>query len=801
MIRIRQNKRNDILAVALFVAGGWFEAFFPGAAEAVLAMGTDAMPAPASLIRNVEHSPKQDTVALLGWSNRHFLLQTGTIRLFYNKDSTGGFLWILFSDTASTGIATRIVHGKQFDLLDTAKVQTITPFSDGHRLGVEILGQTAGMEFRCRIAVFRGAPGLIRFWAAATPFQDLAITDNPKDFYFYDLQTAKNVSLALLVHAEQLPFAAGVTYFSEKSALASTIFYFQNYTSLTDYFEAIGAEPRQAVFARSRDFGYTRPFTRNGRLPAGRAVVLTDAFLRIMPGIPASEEEKALWFTESLAHILEQLIQNNELPDLPPIDWPGIAARTLQDLQDPACWVHVNGKEYLRSYVDLNRPGTAELITQLEVLVGLRRYIQGAIAPPAADTLYRKLAANLVNFYHSGYRTVVNDVPIQGVTRGDSWYAIQLHLGLSALASMGDSTARTLLFASVPALMELAHNVDYRFPVFFDYATNLPIEGTEPDAAGGYAYLMLDLYEMTRDTLYLREAERAVARIRGKGFHLAYEIHMTAAAAAACARLFRITGKEHFLRWSFMPVANILHLSWIWECDYGYANRYRTFFGLSPMPMTGYVASKELHETWFYLLEYLEIAADRLPPAVVAAVQVFLDYAPAVLYSALPPFMPPGALFAGRCVYDSYNRADLAIPVEDLRTGFEQSGRVGQQIYGTGAPFLFSSYGVGVRQTEQQSRMPEKLALQIYPNPLRWKRGTGAVKFRLEWGQMAFRKGELRVFNAMGQVVWQRKLILGREGRREVAWSLPDGPLPAGVYFVQFRVGPLVRVNKFILLK
>ena len=736
-------------------------------------------------------------VQLLFATDSSFALRTGSVRLFYAKDSTGGYLWLFPADTSSGGLGTKLLHGKNFDLLDSGRVRSITPFDRGGELGVTVVSQTSAGRFDSKITVYRNHPGLVHLQVWCRASQPFSVQDNPKDFFFIDFARKSLVSGSLRLYAEQLPYATGVAYFSETAVTGATIFYLQNFTALNEYFEAMHAEPKQAVFAWPSAFGYTRPFTATGQVPAGHPVALEDALLFLWPGVPENEEEKALQFLNALAASFDVL----GWPQPPEIDWPAIARRTLSDLQDPVCWVTVSGKDYLRAYVDINRPNTAEMIAQLDVLVSLRRFEQHTGQSFALDSL---LSANLINFYHFTYHTVVNNVPPQGVTKGDSWYAVQLHLGLSALAKLGDASARTLLLLSVPALMELAHNVNYRFPVFFDYASNQALEGKEPDVAGGYAYLMLDLYDLTGDARYLQEAEQSIARIRGQGFGLTYEVHMTAAAAAACARLYRLTGDAKYLRWSYMPVASVLHLSWLWECDYGFADQYRTFAGLSPMPGAGYSAAKELHETWFYLREYLSLVGGDVPGSVRELVQAFLEHAPAAVYSALPPFMNPEALFTGRTVFDAYNHADLAVPVEDLRTGFQRSGQIGQEIYGAGAAFTFAlaaeSTATAVR--DRPGETPGE-GLWVFPNPARVGGKGRGISFLVRWrGRGGVRRASLRVFNTLGQQVWRKRIRLGAGGTRLVRWMPAEGEhFPAGIYFARIRLGRKMLVQKFLLLQ
>ncbi len=98
----------------------------------------------------------------------------------------------------------------------------------------------------------------------------------------------------------------------------------------------------------------------------------------------------------------------------------------------------------------------------------------------------------------------MNGLPHDPSARGESWYFVNNLISLLQLAQTGDATAKTLLLQSADAVIKLAHVNGYAFPQNFAYSDfNGSGSQVEHDVAGGYAWLMLGLYELTGDARYL----------------------------------------------------------------------------------------------------------------------------------------------------------------------------------------------------------------------------------------------------------------------------------------------------------
>ena len=101
---------------------------------------------------------------------------------------------------------------------------------------------------------------------------------------------------------------------------------------------------------------------------------------------------------------------------------------------------------------------------------------------------------------------------------------------------------------------------------------------------------MLQAWELSHDSKYLREAECAAQYIKGEGFDLLYQTNNTIFSAIGLARLWRITHRSLYLELSRVCVANVVARFWMWNCAYGSAKKYDTFMGVGPLHEASYLA-------------------------------------------------------------------------------------------------------------------------------------------------------------------------------------------------------------------
>jgi hypothetical protein len=379
---------------------------------------------------------------------------------------------------------------------------------------------------------------------------------------------------------------------------------------------------------------------------------------------------------------------------LPAADWKSLAAKTATDLADPANLVTVNGLQYLRSYVSDSR-SAPELITQAGVLAGLRAYENRFHATVPLDAI---LERNLPSFYTPLFHSVTNGVRADKFSREESWYYVGNLISLVHAAQAGSPAAKKLLLDSADAAMQLAHTNGYEFPQNFGFADwNGKDTGLQPDVAGGYAWLMLGLYDLTKDARYLSEAETSIGHVAGKGFDLSYEIHMTAYTAAAAQRLYVMTGDQKYRDDALLALANFFHTTRLWDCTYDFCTKgsgYHTYMGVNILPWGDYIAMREQYESWLGLRDYEQYAKDD-PAYIHGLVDAFVAGTPSMLQYLLPPALPPGDVptAPGLYTFVKHNNLTWDIPVEDLREGESQSGSIGQEIYGAGGPFMLAAFG------------------------------------------------------------------------------------------------------------
>lgn len=457
------------------------------------------------------------------------------------------------------------------------------------------------------------------------------------------------------------------------------MFYFLDRTALNPFAQLARFAPGNTPQRSGRSLGHLFPAGLLSTLPANQGITLYDSYLALAPDEPSDENEQFTRFLQGLGATYDLIAKPVDEQQ----DWRDLAEKTIRDLDNPEASVTIDGKRYLRAYISDTRQ-SAELITQLDVLTGLRRYERAFnVVLPLAD----QLSSILPDFYAEDYGMMVNGGPIQlGLpTKFDSWYEMGHHLKLAELALLGDATAKELILKSAPTLIEWGQAVDYRFHQFVTPKT-WQGTGREPDVAGCYAYTMLLLHELTNEQQYLDEAKAALEQIAGNGFKLAYETHITAQSIAAGARMYTLTNDEQYLNVVNAALANVLRLTWLWESDYGAATAYRTFWGLGPTQASGVSTPKEQYEAWIYIREAHNLLRGKIDPDIEKLLAEFVRQVPQSSAYSLPPLLPPGAASANPGAYPTVKRNDLSlyIPLEDVREGFGLSGVIGQEVYGAG---------------------------------------------------------------------------------------------------------------------
>ena len=499
-----------------------------------------------------------------------------------------------------------------------------------------------------------------------------------------------------IIHTHQVGPRTGLLFFSLTRPRGGTALYFQNLTSLNDYAKQTENSLSDVVGGEWPELGLALPATTERPIAADRETVISDVYLAFSPWVPNDDFEMAQQFLDMLAQVFLALPRN----ETEYVHWPDIARKSLRDLENSEkCVSTVRGRRYLNAYVgDHDNP--PESMVQLTALLPMLEYEEwtGEQTP-----LSEELLGGLHNFYDEDAgvlgRWMVSEKnkldgsePQKNPEAMDSWYLYHSLLNISRLALHGDKIAQKLFLDSMDYAIKVAHHFDYHWPVFYNmYTLEVQVPetkegaGGETDVPGVYAHVMLQAYQLTKEERYLEEAKKAARTLKGLGFNLFYQANITLFGAGALLRLWKETGDEYFLQQSFVNLANAFNQMWLWECDYGYAEHYRTFSALFPLRDAPYTAVYEELEGFAAFHDYFIHYSGEMPEWMRVLIPEFLRN---MLYKAsfyYPPNLPKEVLTEEPKTGELDPK--LWIPVEDIYDGWELAGQVGQEVYGAGLPF------------------------------------------------------------------------------------------------------------------
>ena len=146
----------------------------------------------------------------------------------------------------------------------------------------------------------------------------------------------------------------------------------------------------------------------------------------------------------------------------------------------------------------------------------------------------------------------------------------------------------------------MAHHFKYCWPVQYHLGTLEVITGNRKpgergltDVPGIYANVMLEAWDITGDKKYLKEAEQAIRSLQPLAFAVGYQFNIVAIGVLACLRLWKITGDAYFRDESYVLLAGFFHNTNICECDFGTAEYFATFKGVTCLHDGPYMAAYE----------------------------------------------------------------------------------------------------------------------------------------------------------------------------------------------------------------
>jgi len=500
------------------------------------------------------------------------------------------------------------------------------------------------------------------------------------------------------IKVRQTGTRSGQLYFNFTRPKAGSVLYLQNLTALADYNQDTETSAGDTVGGEWPEIGFSLPPTlKNKPLLTGKTYVLSDAFIAFDEAVPEDEPAMVRQYLDLLAAVYLVLPK----PATSYKDWPGTLQKGLHDLtESPGCWSQVDGNHYLNAYVcDYATP--PEIMVQLAVLLPLLDYVEWN---DSQLEVMKKIKDGLPAFYEKKYGTIMRwhpkaadkmqaDEEQKKPLVMDSWYLHHPLLNLSRLALKGDKVAEKLFMDSLEFAIRVARHFDYSWPVFYKMDTlevvkaeTQPGKGGEHDVPGLYTHVMLQAWELTGKKRYLAEAEQAALKLQGLGFQLFYQANNTSFSAGALFRLFKITKKEVYKDLSYLCLANVFKNVRLWDCNYGYGKNFPSFFALFPLNDAPYTAVYEEQEVFCAFHDYLRHAEgeDILPSLRLLMAEYIRFLVERAIYY-YPPMLRKEML--SEEVKMGEVDGSLWIALEDLHDGWEQSGEVGQEVYGAGNAF------------------------------------------------------------------------------------------------------------------
>lgn len=556
------------------------------------------------------------------------------------------------------------------------------------------LSATVG-KFRVEVQFPQNGRPMLHYKTALIPAAPLLIPFWPRDVIPLGADEDLTGSEGI-IYTSQIGPRSGLVYFSLNKPKAGAVLYFQNLTSLNDYAKQTETSLAETVGGEWPELGLALPSTTEKALEAGKEITISDAYLIFSQQAPEDDLVMSRQFLDFLAQIYLALprIETGY------IHWPDIAKKSLKDLTETdECWSEEKGKYYLNAYVG-GADTPPESMVQLTVLLPLLEYSDwsGEEISFTRDILsalpgfYDNKAGVLGRWLVSLENTLDGSEPHKEPRVMDSWYLYHSLLNLSRLAVRGDEMARKLFFDSLDYAINIARRFEYHWPVFYNLDTLEVVEaetkegeGGETDVPGIYTHVMMQAWKLTEEKRYLEEAKKAAKSLKGLGFHMFYQANEVLFASGAMLRLWKETGDEEYLNLSYLCLANIFNNVWLWECNYGNAEYYKTFFALFPLKDAPYTAVYEELEGFAALHDYLEHFDGNTPESLNILISEFIRH---LIYKAsfyYPPNLPREVM----AEHQKSGKLDpkLWIPLEDMYDGWEKAGQVGQEVYGAGLPF------------------------------------------------------------------------------------------------------------------
>lgn len=547
-------------------------------------------------------------------------------------------------------------------------------------------------QFNVEINWPRQDQPIVRYTTSLKPATELFVPFWPRDIIVSGKGKPEGE-----IHITQTGTRSGHLYASFKKPAGGSFLYLQNLTALADYNIDTQTSAGGVVGGQWPEMGLSLPPALEKPLQKGKNYTICDAFVALSEQSPADQFDIAKGFLEALGNLYLLLPR----PGTVYHDYTEILPKALHDLQtNKGCWAHRSGHPYLNAYLcDYNTP--PEIMVQLSVLLPVQDYMRWS---GEMCVMEKEIIDGLSAFFDEQLGTVVRWLPAEEDMLDeseeqktpkvmDAWYLHHPLLNLARMASFGNELAKDLLLKSVDYAIKVAHHFNYCWPVFYKMDTLEVVKaetkegaGGEKDVAGLYAHVMLQVWELTKQKKYFAEAEKAAQSMPQHGFNVFYQANNTMFSAKAMIFLYKETKKELYRDLAYLFLANIFKNVSLWECHYGFGKNFPSFFQIFPLDDAPYTAVYEEQEVFAGVHEFLNYASGiELLPAVRLLLAEFVRHGIHRMTFYYPPKLPEDMLV--KEVKTGELDPKLWIALEDIHDGWEQSGSVGQEVYGAGLAF------------------------------------------------------------------------------------------------------------------
>lgn len=657
--------------------------------------------------------------------NSTLIFEMAILRYKLQIHDAGDSIWLTADWPERGSIAFRLAFGmnSDFEKISVNEIDDNILIKASTRLG----------NYSINLSFPDNQSGIFRYTTTFKAYFSFLIPFWPRDIVPLT-QDGKVENTSGIIHTHQVGTRSGQMFFSMTKPKNGSVFYFQNLTAMSPYCDATETSLAETVGGDWPEIGFEFPVNSEKPIPEGIEFTISDAFVILDENIVENDFEVTSQFLNNLATIYSFIPK----PEPTYQDWHTIAEKVLTQLHmNKGCWTVTNGIPFLNAYAgDYTTP--AEIMVQLAVLLPLHEYLEWS---GKEHPLYDDLNNGLSDFYDEKISSIIRWHPALADDLDkseeqkremvmDSWYLHHPLLNLSRLALRGDKTAKKLFLDSIDYTIKVAHHFNYEWPVFYKMTTlevlkaeTSPGKGGEKDVPGSYAHVMLMAYKLTNEKRFLNEAVKALKSLEGLAFDIFYQANNTAFTAGALVELYRETNDQKYLDLSYSCLAGIFKNVQIWDCNYGYGKNFPNFFSVFPLNDAPYTAAYEEFEVYAALHHYMEVTEGiDILPSLKVLIPEFIKYAVSRLPYYYPTLLPEDMI--AEEIKTGEVQKDLWVPLEDMHDGWEKSGEVGQEVYGSGVPF-----GVIPRQYFMLTDIKAMIFIN-YP-AVKFRFGKNTVTFRV----------------------------------------------------------------------